>query len=70
MYQKEKPNNIRIVEIYASQEAHKSHLGTTHFQHYKTTTQKTVKALKLVDIEALDTETMQLIFKKLGSKFF
>jgi 4-carboxymuconolactone decarboxylase len=66
MYQKEKPNNIRIVEIYASQDAYKSHLQTPHFQHYKTSTQKMVKSLQLVDMEALDTETMLLIFKKLG----
>jgi 4-carboxymuconolactone decarboxylase len=66
MYQKEKPNNIRIVEIYASQDAYKSHLLTPHFQHYKTSTQKMVKSLKLVDMEALDTETMELIFKKLS----
>jgi 4-carboxymuconolactone decarboxylase len=66
MYQKEKPNNIRIVEIYASQDAYKSHLLTPHFQHYKTSTQKMVKSLKLVDMEALDTETMELIFKKIS----
>lgn len=66
MYQKEKTNNIRIIEIYASHDAYKSHLETQHFQHYKTVTQKMVKSLKLVDMGALDTETMELIFKKLN----
>ncbi|MCF0049241.1 carboxymuconolactone decarboxylase family protein [Dyadobacter sp. LJ53] len=62
---KEQPNQIRIVEIYAGSAAYQSHLKTPHFQHYKTTTQKMVKALKLVDMHALDSDTMLEIFKKL-----
>jgi len=65
MYQKENPTQIRIVEIYANNAAYQSHLQTSHFQHYKTTTLKMVKSLKLVDMGSLDTETMQEIFKKL-----
>jgi len=40
-------------------------LKTTHFQRYKTTTLKIVKSLKLVDMEAIDAETMAGIFKKM-----
>lgn len=67
MFQKENPAQIRIVEIYANQEAYKSHLQTPHFQHYKTTTLKMVKSLKLIDMKALDQETMKMIFKKIQS---
>ncbi|WP_201747775.1 putative quinol monooxygenase [Dyadobacter flavalbus] len=62
---KEQPNQIRIVEIYADSAAYRSHLKTPHFQHYKTSTLKMVKSLKLVDMNALDRETMLNIFRKL-----
>jgi quinol monooxygenase YgiN len=65
MSQKENPNQIRILEIYASKEAYESHLKTPHFQKYKTTTLKMVKALKLVDMNAIDADTMSKIFSKL-----
>ena len=66
MHQKDTPAEIRIVEIYASQESYESHLKTPHFQKYKTTTLKMVKSLKLVDMEAIDSETMTRIFKKMN----
>ena len=65
MYQEEHPTQVRILEIYASKEAYESHLKTPHFQKYKTTTVKMVKSLKLVDMEAIDLETMPEIFRKL-----
>lgn len=65
MYQKENPTEIRLLEIYADKEAYESHLKTPHFKHYKTTTRKMVKSLKLIDMEAIDKETMIDIFKKL-----
>lgn len=65
MFQKETPTQIRIIEIYANKAAYQSHLTTPHFQHYKTSTLKMVKALKLVDMVSLDKQTMQEIFKKL-----
>lgn len=66
MYQKENPNQIRILEIYASQDAYRSHLQTPHFLHYKSSTLKMVKTLKLIDMNALDEQTMQVIFRKLA----
>jgi len=66
MFQKENPAQIRIIEIYANQKAYKAHLQTPHFQHYKTTTLKMVKSLRLVDMTALDPNTMPLIFDKIG----
>lgn len=65
MYEKENPTQIRILEIYASREAYASHLKTPNFQRYKTTTLKMVKSLKLVDMGAIDAETMTKIFKKM-----
>ena len=65
MYQKENPTQVRILEIYASKEAYELHLKTPHFQTYKTTTLKMVKSLKLIDMEAIDAETMPKIFRKL-----
>lgn len=65
MYQKENPTEIRILEIYANKKAYESHLETPHFKHYKTTTLKMVNSLKLIDMNAIDGETMQMIFKKM-----
>ena len=55
---------IRILEIYASEEAYQSHLKTEHFQKYKQGTFHMVKDLKLPTMKPLDPETMKLIFKK------
>jgi 4-carboxymuconolactone decarboxylase len=65
MSQKENPTQIRIVEIYSNKAAYESHLQTPHFQYYKTTTQKMVKGLKLIDMNSLDEKAMMEIFKKL-----
>src|SRR4051812_29580550 len=67
MYEKEHPTEIRILEIYASRDAYQSHLKTPHFERYKTTTLKMVTSLKLVDMAAIDPETMTRIFGKMGS---
>ena len=64
MFQKEHPTEIRILEIYASREAYEAHLRTPHFNKYKTMTLAMVKSLKLVDMEAVNAQTMGEIFKK------
>ena len=56
---------IRILEIYASQEAYQHHIQTAHFQKYKQGTLHMVKSLKLQDLSPLSTETMGKIFKRL-----
>lgn len=65
MYQKENPTAIKILEIYADKEAYESHLETPHFKHYKTTTLKMVNSLKLIDMNAIDGESMSMIFEKI-----
>ncbi|MDX9947994.1 MAG: putative quinol monooxygenase [Bacteroidales bacterium] len=67
MFQKENPTEIRILEIYAGKEAYESHLQTPHFKHYKTSTLNMVKSLRLVDMDAIDSETMPMIFRKIKS---
>ena len=57
-------NQIRIVEIYSNKAAYELHLKTPHFLLYKTSTTRMVKSLKLVDMEALDNQTLSAIFKK------
>ncbi|PKD19070.1 antibiotic biosynthesis monooxygenase [Salegentibacter salinarum] len=65
MYQKEEPNQIRILEIYADEKAYEAHLETPHFKYYKNNTQKMVKSLRLIDMNAIDEESMPEIFKKI-----
>lgn len=64
MQSDEVPNRIRILEIYASEEAYQKHLQTEHFQKYKQGTLHMVKDLKLPLMQPLDKEAMKLIFKK------
>lgn len=66
MFRKETPTEISILEIYAGKEAYESHLQTPHFKHYKTTTLKMVKSLKLIDMKAIDEKSMPEIFIKLN----
>ena len=55
---------IRILEIYASEEVYQQHLKTPHFLKYKQGTLHMVKDLKLPTMKPLDPESMKLIFKK------
>ena len=64
MQSAEDSTQIRILEIYASEEAYQSHIKTEHFQKYKQGTLHMVKSLKLPTMQPLDPETMKLIFNK------
>ncbi len=65
MNESKNPTLIRILEIYQNREAYEAHLETPHFKHYKSSTKKMVKSLKLIDMKVLDKETMPLIFSKM-----
>jgi len=65
MQVKDKPNTIRIIEIYRDQEAYRSHLLTPHFLNYKQSTLHMVKSLRLLDTTPLAPDAMPQIFKKL-----
>ena len=64
MQSAEDSTQIRILEIYASEEAYQSHIKTEHFLKYKQGTMHMVKSLKLPTMRPLDPETMRLIFSK------
>lgn len=49
VYEKENPTRITILEIYADENAYKSHLQTPHFIKYKSGTKNMIKSLELVD---------------------
>ena len=64
MQSAEDSTQIRILEIYASEEAYQSHIKTAHFLKYKQGTLHMVKSLKLPTMQPLAPEAMKLIFKK------
>lgn len=47
---------VTILEIYASQDAYKSHIASPHFQKYKQGTLHMVKSLQLLDQKPLNPE--------------
>lgn len=54
LQEKENPCNITILEMYASQEAYRSHIASAHFQKYKLGTLHMVKNLRLLDQNELN----------------
>ncbi len=53
MAEKDHPNEVTILEIYADETAYKSHIETSHFQKYKQGTLDMVKHLELIDTTPL-----------------
>jgi 4-carboxymuconolactone decarboxylase len=51
--EKENPNQITILEIYADEAAYKSHVQTPHFLKYKQGTLDMVQSLELIDTSPL-----------------
>ena len=49
--ERERPEQIRILEVYADREAYEAHLRTPHFLKYKEGTAGMAKALRLVDVD-------------------
>ncbi|WP_322047334.1 putative quinol monooxygenase [Paraburkholderia sp. J67] len=66
--QSDNPAQITILEIYASRDAYDSHIKSPHFEKYKTSTLAMVKSLRLVDMQAMDTMAMPLIFRKMSGQ--
>src|SRR6266404_9787236 len=46
--EKDNPTRVRVFEIYRDVDAYRSHLETAHFKEYKTTTEKMVRSLNLI----------------------
>ena len=45
------PQTLRIIEIYAGQDAYEAHLRTPHFIRYKTLTAGMVRSLRLIETD-------------------
>ena len=48
---KDKPNQIRLFEMYRDQASYHAHLQSPHFKQYKAVTQNMVKSLILLEAE-------------------
>jgi quinol monooxygenase YgiN len=46
--EKDNPTHVKVFEIYRDRRAYEAHLGSDHFKKYKTTVDKMVKSLKLM----------------------
>ena len=57
VYDKDNPTRVTVFEIYASEEAYKSHIQTPHFLEYKTTVKNMVKSLVLTDVIPISLQT-------------
>jgi quinol monooxygenase YgiN len=51
--ERDRPEQIRILEVYADREAYEAHIRTPHFLKYKEGTADMVKALRLVDVDPI-----------------
>ena len=58
MQDKDDPCKVFILEVYADEEAYRSHLQTAHFKKYKEGTACMVKSLRLTDTNPLVTATL------------
>ncbi len=67
MIVKRDTNKVRILEIYASEEAYKSHIATEHFKTYKEGTLHMVKSLDLVDMNAMNPDGLRSVFRKMDA---
>ena len=56
VYDKDNPTRITVFEIYASEDAYKSHIKTPHFLKYKTAVKNIVKSLILTDVIPISLE--------------
>lgn len=50
---KDRPSHIRIMEVYADEEAYQAHLQSPHFMAYKSSTSAMVKALRLIETDPI-----------------
>ena len=53
IHEKEHPDHITVLEIYASKEAYQTHLKTPHFLKYKTGTLNMIKSLELIEVNPI-----------------
>jgi 4-carboxymuconolactone decarboxylase len=56
VFERQRPNHLTILEIYADEAAYQAHVKTPHFLKYKQGTLAMVKALELIDTDPLIPE--------------
>ncbi|NEJ71535.1 antibiotic biosynthesis monooxygenase [Rhizobium phaseoli] len=54
---RDNPNRIRILEVYADQQAYEAHLRTPHFLKYKSETAGMVTSLTLIEVDPIAMRT-------------
>lgn len=54
------PERISVFEIYASVDAYNYHIKTPHFLKYKSTVEKMVKSLELIDVLPIALESKKM----------
>jgi len=47
--EKDQPNRLHFFEIYASDEAYRSHIASAHFQKYVAATQSMIRSRRLIE---------------------
>ncbi|MBP2447345.1 putative quinol monooxygenase [Rhizobium leguminosarum] len=50
---RDNPNRVRILEVYADQQAYEAHLRTPHFLKYKNETAGMVTSLTLIEVDPI-----------------
>ncbi|EJC82644.1 hypothetical protein Rleg4DRAFT_4362 [Rhizobium leguminosarum bv. trifolii WSM2297] len=50
---RDEPNRVRILEVYADQQAYEAHLRTPHFLKYKNGTAGMVTSLTLIEVDPI-----------------
>ncbi len=53
---KDRPNQIRLFEIYSGDKAYQAHLQSPHFRKYKAATAGMVKSLTLIETDPVELE--------------
>lgn len=56
VFERQRPNHLTILEMYADEAAYQAHVKTPHFLKYKQGTLAMVKALELLDTDPLIPE--------------
>jgi 4-carboxymuconolactone decarboxylase len=56
VFERQRPNHLTILEMYADEAAYQAHVKTPHFLKYKQGTLAMVKALELIDTDPLIPE--------------
>ena len=49
----DRPTHIRLLEVYADRAAYEAHIRSPHFVKYKTSTERMVKSLKLIETKPI-----------------